>query len=186
MGSLEEFQHFPKLSVLVPISPLLKAIIPPNLSSAETYKLSLPVSSNTLKSMMLLLYTGEARASETQMADIKDGLTLLGILQPAPAAQLEKKVPKMECEGSSPSLAVGINSSQVCHHKSSPVYHLPPLRPSSRPLLSLCPGQSPRWNCLPSLRRERAAPTTCLASTRSSRRTPAITTPATTTRRWRL
>lgn len=99
------------LSLVVPISPLLKAIIPPSLSSAETYKLSLPVSSNTLKSMMLLLYTGEARASETQMADIRDGLTLLGILQHDPAAQLEKKVPKIECEGSS--LAVGINSCQA-------------------------------------------------------------------------
>ena len=63
---------------------------------------------------MLLLYTGEAQATESEMEDIRDGLTLLGILQPTPAPHLEK-VPKVESDPFYPSLAVGtINSSQVC------------------------------------------------------------------------
>merc|ERR1719342_1587305 len=103
------------LSVVVPSSPVLKAIIPASLASspAEPYQLCLPVSSNTLKRIMLLLYTGEAQATESEMEDIRDGLTLLGILQPTPAPHLEK-VPKVESDPFYPSLAVGtINSSQA-------------------------------------------------------------------------
>ena len=63
------------------------------------------MSTNTLKSLLELLYTGDVSASKAEIEEIRTGLTLLGILEPA--SQSEEAVVR------SP-LAVGvINSSQV-------------------------------------------------------------------------
>ena len=63
------------------------------------------MSTNTLKSLLELLYTGDVSASKAEIEEIRTGLTLLGILEPASQSE--------EAVVGSP-LAVGvINSSQV-------------------------------------------------------------------------
>ena len=69
--------------VLVPHSPLLRAIVPTT-GYASVYQLCLPVSARTLRSMLELLYTGEITATKTEVEQIQTGLALLGIFSPAP------------------------------------------------------------------------------------------------------
>ena len=67
--------------------------------------------------MLELLYTGEITATNTELEQIKTGLTLLGIFSPSeppppppPPQQQQPRVLELDT-----SLAVGIiNSSQVC------------------------------------------------------------------------
>ena len=99
------------LFVLVPHSPLLRAIVPTT-GYASVYQLCLPVSGRTLRSLLELLYTGEISASRTEVEEIKTGLTLLGILSPSEPSQ-STVCPPPPAQPSS-SLSVGIiNSSQV-------------------------------------------------------------------------
>ena len=49
--------------------------------------MSVPVSIQTLESLMELLYTGETQASHSELDKIKVGLNLLGILHPGQGHQ---------------------------------------------------------------------------------------------------
>ena len=108
------------LFVLVPHSPLLRAIVPTT-GYASVYQLCLPVPARTLRSMLELLYTGEITATKTEVEEITTGLTLLGILSPSEPSQSSvcppPPPPQQQPRAQEPhtSLAVGIiNSPQVC------------------------------------------------------------------------
>ena len=97
--------------VLVPHSPLLRAIVPTT-GYASVFQLCLPVSTRTLRSMLEVLYTGEISATRAEVEEIKTGLTLLGILSPSDCPPPPPQQPRVKESDSS--LAVGvINSSQV-------------------------------------------------------------------------
>merc|ERR1719510_997713 len=102
------------LSLLVPHSPLLRAILPTT-GYASVYQLCLPVPTRTLRSMLEVLYTGEITATTTEVEQIKTGLTLLGILSPSDCPPPPPPPPQQpRVKQSDTSLAVGvINSSQA-------------------------------------------------------------------------
>jgi len=113
ISSEEGFHASCHLSLLVPHSPLLKDIIPPNSVETPFYQICLPVSTRTLKNLLKLLYTGDVSASKVEIKQIKTGLTLLGILDLASGCQSEDTLAEASKEPQ-PSLAVGvINSSQA-------------------------------------------------------------------------
>jgi len=113
----EEGQHvYCHLSFIVPLSPFLRSAIPSNFAEAQQCQLSVPVSIQTLESLMELLYTGETQASHSELEKIKVGLNLLGILHPGQGHQPDQ--PAVTCapvpEVSPSPLAEGvINSSQA-------------------------------------------------------------------------